>query len=109
MTTANAMPQSFGMFSKKVSSAFRPPADAPIPTTGNLSVLRVRLLFLGVDGSGLLLIDSSAFWIHMPFGRQLKGRQRDSERIPLTTGWGCRADDKGWWGRLLSEKNFNIR
>lgn len=30
----NAMPQSLGICSKKVISAFRPPAEAPMPTTG---------------------------------------------------------------------------
>jgi len=71
------MPQSFGMFSKKVSNAFTPPADAPIPTTGNLSVLRARLLFLGVDGSGLLLIDSSA--LANPYAFHDRQIEEDSE------------------------------
>ncbi len=33
-TRTNAIPQSEGVFLKKVSKASKPPADAPIPTTG---------------------------------------------------------------------------
>jgi hypothetical protein len=61
MIITNAMPQSAGMFSKKLSNALRPPAEAPIPTTGNWSVLRAKGRFFGVDGSRLVLIDFSAF------------------------------------------------
>ena len=35
ITTTYAMPDPEGMCSKKVISALRPPADAPMPTTGN--------------------------------------------------------------------------
>src|SRR5690606_562253 len=78
MMTTNAMPQSLGMCSKKVISAFSPPADAPIPTTGYSSVLLARLEFSGVDGSGLLLFGIGARCIPARrvdgiLGRQLGG------------------------------------
>src|SRR2546423_15474697 len=41
-TTTKAMPESPGIFSKKLSSGVKPPAEAPMPTTGNLSVLGTR-------------------------------------------------------------------
>src|SRR5690606_16357141 len=50
-TTTNAMPGSAGMCLKKVFSASMPPADAPMPTTGNGRSLRSRLFWLtGLDG-----------------------------------------------------------
>ena len=60
MITTKAMPQSFGMCSNSVNNALRPPADAPMPTTGNFSVLLISEVFLGVDGSRVVLIESSA-------------------------------------------------
>ncbi|MGY8822290.1 MAG: hypothetical protein ACKVLM_23255 [Pseudomonadales bacterium] len=56
------MPQSLGMCSNRVNKALRPPADAPIPTTGNFRVLRVSWLFFGVDASRLVVIKSSALF-----------------------------------------------
>lgn len=74
MMTTKAMPQSFGMCSNRVSSALRPPADAPIPTTGNCRVLRTRSLFFGADGSGLVLIGSSVVAFHGEIKRQFRVR-----------------------------------
>ncbi len=43
----NDIPLAAGMFSKNLSNACNPPADAPIPTTGKLSLLGTTASFVG--------------------------------------------------------------